>query len=115
MSYRLCNICYEYNDTNGKSIYNCPNPQCFSYSCKSCLIKWFSENNKCPICHVNVNLLEIKKLDDPIVIEEEIIENTITIVQRYNIRCNNACRLLLMYFISLPLIILCVLGIIDRL
>ena len=106
MNYRLCNICYEYNDIKNKSTFNCPNAECFSYSCKSCLIKWFTDNNTCPICHINVNLHEIKKLDDPIIINEEavVIEST-PIMQKYKVRCNPQ-RVLLCYCISFPLIIM---------
>ncbi len=100
MNHRICNICYEYNDIQNKSTYNCPNAECSAYSCKSCLIKWFTDNNKCPICHINVNLHEIEKLDDPLIINEEavVVEST-PIMQKYKIRCNRQ-RVLFCYFIS---------------
>ena len=114
MNHRICNICYEYNDIQNKSTFNCPNPECFAYSCKSCLIKWFTDNNKCPICHVNVNLLEIEKLDDPIIIEEESVINESTSIlqnlQKYNDRCYGY-RMILCYFISIPFIFAIILSI----
>ena len=114
MNHRICNICYEYNDIHNKSTYNCPNPECFAYSCKSCLIKWFTDNNKCPICHVNVNLLEIEKLDDPIIIDEESVINESTSIlqnlQKYNDRCFGY-RMILCYFISIPFIFAIILSI----
>ncbi len=118
MNHRICNICYEYNDIQNKSTYNCPNPECFAYSCKSCLIKWFTDNNKCPICHVNVTLLEIEKLDDPIIIDEESVINESTSIlqnlQKYNERCYGY-RMILCYFISIPFIFAIILSIFKSL
>ncbi len=118
MNHRICNICYEYNDIQNKSTYNCPNPECFAYSCKSCLIKWFTDNNKCPICHINVNLHEIEKLDDPIIIEEESVINESTSIlqnlQKYNERCYGY-RMILCYFISIPFIFAIILSIFKSL
>ena len=106
MIFDLCSICYSKKRMTYIYCYN--TDLCSVFICKSCLDKWFLENNKCPICIKDV------ETDSDTDIESNVQNISITI----NCDLNNYKRNIINcikftgFIMSLMLLGLCILSII---